>query len=153
MFPRVRAVVRFDPDAATRILARGKEDVIRRLILVLELAGQYLVEELQTLTNQVIAPARRGGPARYAHLGGWGNITGELEASYTVQIVRLGELGAKLLILNFAAHAKWVEQHEALWVVSGALDAAIFAPILERARAALEPDWRLTYQPRGSRAA
>lgn len=57
-------------------------------LAILDEIGKRVVAKLQSHTSEMRPPARRGGAARYAHPGHWGDVTGALASQYGYDVDR-----------------------------------------------------------------
>lgn len=92
--------------------------------LVLEETGRRSVEKLQSHTNERRPPARRGGAARYAHLGHWADVTGDLASWYFHDVVRNLSGYSELVVGNYdrGGYGRILEDREGFWVIKGIMD-------------------------------
>jgi hypothetical protein len=116
--------------------AVGAQTIARLRSLTTELRPPVGARTTAPMTRRTVSPGRlsrivqrrlparssRGtGSSRLAHPGHWADITGQLAASYAFD-VRATERGAILRLSNSAAYAKYLENHEGFWVLSGAVE-------------------------------
>jgi hypothetical protein len=145
----VRAGAVTGMDAA---IDRIRRQTVQKTVNFANAVGAQTIAELRSLTSEIRPPAgarttapmthrtvspgrlsrivqRRlparssigSGHARRAHPGHWADITGQLAASYAFT-VRATERGAVLRLSNSAAYAKYLEEHDGFWVLSGAVE-------------------------------
>jgi len=84
----------FDDAVASGIVHKWIADLARQTVMpsrdeieeALAHAGSEIVDFLQSLTNEMRPPLRKGGPERPAHPGGWANVTEQLVQAYRAQV-------------------------------------------------------------------
>lgn len=84
----------FDDAVASGIVHKWIADLARQTVMpsrdeieeALAHAGSEIIDFLQSLTNEMRPPLRKGEPERPAHPGGWANVTEELVEAYRAQV-------------------------------------------------------------------
>lgn len=83
----------FNDSHAAQTLVDTMNDVERagpmttqRVETGLEVTGVREVNFLQSVTNEMRPPARTGEGPRAAHPGGWADVTGRLNRSYSIEV-------------------------------------------------------------------
>lgn len=93
--------------------------------LVLETVGVEIVSWLKSNTENRRPPVRINGVwtgERFAHPGGWADVTGLLVNSYQPAKVEKVEGGWRLVLANTAEYAVYLEQRDGFFVLTGVTD-------------------------------
>lgn len=89
-----------------------------RAVYAANVIGAEVVAFLRSLTDEMRPPARAGEGERQAHPGGWADVRGTLANSYDFQVEET-EFGARLILLNTAEYAVYLELRDGYYVLSG----------------------------------
>ncbi|GAB5520337.1 MAG: hypothetical protein RhofKO_25880 [Rhodothermales bacterium] len=114
-----------DISAYDTLIEDMKRGALREALDALEVTGQAMVAYLtETSAAFGMQPGlRANAPDRPAHVGGWANVSGDLESSYAYQVlVQNGR--ATLRLTNTSGHAIYVEAMEGYFVLQGIADSA-----------------------------
>lgn len=108
-----------------------------------EAIGHRTVAYLRSLTGVMRPPAKPGGAFRYAHPGGWADITSNLANAYRFEVRPNGK-GWTLAFINSMEYAAYLEAHDGYFVLSGVTDPG--GPVEQAMRqvlAEVAPNWEI----------
>lgn len=90
----------------------------QKAVYAAHVVGSETIAFLRSLTDNMRPPARNGEGMRRAHPGGWADVRGTLAGSYSYR-VEPTEFGAKLILINTAEYAVYLELMDGFYVLSG----------------------------------
>lgn len=90
----------------------------QRAVYAAHVIGAETIAFLRSLTNEMRPPARAGEGMRQAHPGGWADVRSTLELSYSYEVQPM-EYGARLILMNTAEYAVYLELRDGYYVLAG----------------------------------
>lgn len=121
-------------------------DTMAKVEILLQAVGAETIAYLRSLTSNTRPPVRAGEGSRYAHPGGWADVTGNLANAYAFAVEK-GSDSISLVLSNSMSYAAILEARDGFFVLSGVTDPG--GPVqtsLERALARIAPDMELRYE-------
>lgn len=115
----------------------------QKIRMLLEAIAIETIAYLRSLTTEMRPPAKPGEPSRFAHPGGWADVTGQLANSYGWAVRKAG-IAWELELRNDAGHAIYLEEREGYFVLRGVTEPG--GPVEQALRAVIAriaPDWEV----------
>jgi hypothetical protein len=106
------------PDYRQAILSGAVFVTKKKAVYAAHILGSELIVFLRSLTDTMRPPARAGEGQRRAHPGGWADVRGTLDLSYSYTVEET-ELGAILILVNTANYSIYLELMDGYYVLSG----------------------------------
>jgi hypothetical protein len=121
------------------------QETDKRIELILQIVGANTVAYLRSLTTVRRPPVRKGEGERWAHPGGWADISSNLANAYAFEVRQSGA-GWELVLSNHMEYAAYLEAKDGYFVLSGVTEPG--GPVEQAIRdavAEVAPGWVVRY--------